>query len=380
MNRSTALILTACTFLSLSAPAQTSSGSFLTMLGNDTVAVEQYSMKGNELSGISTVRNPRTTVRTFSATFGSGGKLQRFFVQFQSFGKPVSAENEYVYLDDSVQVITKQDTSVRRFWVPVTGRPFPLFINLFAGWNEALRRAINEKQTKFTLIAGRRTLQYEIQKLPNGSVDLANTEKAFGPMHTSVSPDGQLERFDMTETTDKFVVNRVPNLNIESLGAAFAAREQSGQSAGVLSPRDTVRATVNGAHILVDYGRPSVRGRTIFGDVVPWNVVWRTGANAATQLVTDKELAFGSAIVPAGTYSLFTIPSKNGWLLVINKQHGQWGTMYDQTKDLVRIPLETNSLPNLVEQLMFEVSSQDGHGVLSFRWERTMASAPFVVH
>jgi hypothetical protein len=113
---------------------------------------------------------------------------------------------------------------------------------------------------------------------------------------------------------------------------------------------------------------------------VPWNVVWRTGANAATQLVTDKDLAFGSSIVPAGTYSLFTIPSKNGWLLIINKQHGQWGTVYDQTKDLVRIPLETKSLPNLVEQLMFDVSSQEGRGVLSFMWERTMASASFVVH
>jgi hypothetical protein len=350
------------------------------MLGNDTVAVEQFSMKGNELSGINTVRNPRTTVRTFSATFNPDGKLEHFLVKFQPFGKAVSAENEYVYLDDSVQVITKQDTSIRRFWVPVTGRPFPLFINLFAAWNEALRRAVAEKQTKFTLLAGRRTLQYEIQKMPNGSTDLVNTEKAFGPMHIAMRPDGQLERFDMTETTDKFVARRVTKLNVESLGAGFAAREQSGQSAGVLSPRDTIRATVNDAHVLVDYGRPSVRGRTIFGDVVPWGVVWRTGANAATQLVTDKELTFGSSIVPAGTYSLFTIPSTNGWLLIINKQHGQWGTMYDQTKDLTRIPLETKSLPNLVEQLMFDVSSQEGHGVLSFKWERTMASAPFVVH
>ena len=93
-----------------------------------------------------------------------------------------------------------------------------------------------------------------------------------------------------------------------------------------------------------------------------------------------EQLAFGSSIVPPGTYSLFTIPSRNGWLLIINKQHGQWGTIYDQTKDLFRIPLETKSLPDLVEQLTFEVSSREGRGLLSFKWERTMASVLFAVH
>ena len=99
MNRSAAIILTSFMLLSLRAPAQTNGGSFLTMLGNDTVAVEQFLMKGNELSGTSTVTNPRTTVRTFLATFSSGGKLERFLVKFQPFGKPVAAENEYIYME-----------------------------------------------------------------------------------------------------------------------------------------------------------------------------------------------------------------------------------------------------------------------------------------
>src|SRR5580704_1818688 len=106
----------------------------------------------------------------------------------------------------------------------------------------------------------------------------------------------------------------------------------------VLSPRDTARATIGKAHVLVDYGRPSKRGRVIFGSLVPYGQVWRTGANAATTFVIDKDLTIGAQTVPAGTYTLYTLPSASNWLLIINKQTGQWGTEYDQSQDLVRIP------------------------------------------
>jgi hypothetical protein len=371
--------LAASALLAPDASAQSnSSGSFLTTLGKDTVAVEQYTLGTRELSGTSIARNPQTTIRKYSATFGANGKLERFHVTYQPFGKPVALERDYVYNDDSVQVIQKQDTIVRTSWSPVPGRPMPFFADLFGGWNAAISQGVTGPQHEFAILAGRRALRYQVRTTSSGAVDLLNSD--FGPMHARVRADGQLDQFDMTETTDKFIIERVAKLDIEALGASFAAREQSGRTLGALSPRDTVRATVNDAHILVDYGRPSTRGRKVFGDVVPWNVVWRTGANAATQLITDKELVFGTSAVPPGTYSLFTLPGEKGWMLIINKQHGQWGTVYDQSKDLVRIPLEIRSVPALVEQFTFELSSENSRGTLSFRWERTMASAPFVVH
>ena len=369
----------ACMIVVSDATAQSgSTGSFLATLGKDTVAVEQYTMGVRELTGISIARNPQTTVRKYSATFDANGKLEKFHVSYQPFGKPVVLERDYVYNDDSVQVIQKQDTVVRTSWSPVPGRPMPFFPDLFGSWNAAIAQGVTGSAHEFAILAGRRALKYQVRTISPGTVDLLNSD--FGPMHAKVRADGQFNQFDMTATTDKFIVTRVVQLDIEGLGAAFAAREQSGRALGVLSPRDTVRTTVNGAHILIDYGRPTMRGRTIFGNIVPWDVVWRAGANAATQLVTDKELAFGSSLVPAGTYSVFALPGKTGWMLIINKQHGQWGTVYDQTKDLVRIPLEITSLPEPVEEFTFEVAAQSDGGVLSFKWEQTKASVPFVVH
>jgi hypothetical protein len=191
--------------------------------------------------------------------------------------------------------------------------------------------------------------------------------------------DGRLDRFDMTAATDKFIVQRVARVNVEGMAKTFAERERAGQALRVFSPRDTVRAVVNGAHVMVDYGRPALRGRTIFGNVVPWNEVWRTGANAATQLITDKELVFGATKVPPGTYSVFTLPSQKTWLLIINRQYGQWGTIYDQSKDLARIPLTVTHLKNPVDRFTFDIASRGSVGVLQYKWERTEASIPFKV-
>ncbi len=152
--------------------------------------------------------------------------------------------------------------------------------------------------------------------------------------------------------------------------AVFAARELAGSGLGVLSPRDTARATLGGANVQIDYGRPMRRGRTIFGNVVPWDTVWRTGANQATQLITDKDLVIGGTTVPAGTYGLFTIPSPKGWQLIINKQHGQWGTDYDAKQDLARIPMRFRSLATPTERLTIVTRGAD----LVISWDRAEAA------
>lgn len=135
----------------------------------------------------------------------------------------------------------------------------------------------------------------------------------------------------------------------------------------ILSPRDTTRATVGSANVLVDYGRPSKRGRVIFGGLVPYDSVWRTGANAATTLVTDKPLVIGGVDVPAGTYTLYSIPSKTEPKLIINKQTGQWGTVYKADMDFARVPMTVTSLSSPVEK--FEIAIRDGR--LHLIWDTT---------
>ncbi|HEU4884057.1 MAG TPA: DUF2911 domain-containing protein [Longimicrobium sp.] len=150
-----------------------------------------------------------------------------------------------------------------------------------------------------------------------------------------------------------------------------------GQAQGIPSPRDTSEATVGSDRVFVDYGRPSMRGRPIMGALVPYGQVWRTGANAATTLVTPRDLRIGGTAVPAGTYTLYTLPGESAWQLIINKQTGQWGTEYDQAQDLARIPMQVARTPAPVEQFTIALEPGGGNEVnLALMWENTRASVP----
>jgi hypothetical protein len=146
------------------------------------------------------------------------------------------------------------------------------------------------------------------------------------------------------------------------------------------SPHETTKATIDGAAISVTYGRPSVRGRKIMGGLVPFGTVWRTGADEATTLTTDKAIQIGGTSVPAGTYTLYTMPGESAWQLIVNKQTGQWGTEYDQKQDLARIPLKKNATAAPVEQLTISIDKNPaGGGVLKIAWENTELTVPVTV-
>jgi hypothetical protein len=108
--------------------------------------------------------------------------------------------------------------------------------------------------------------------------------------------------------------------------------------------------------------------------------VWRTGANSATLFETSANLVIGGTAVPAGTYSLYSIPSRTGWTLIINRNTGQWGTDYDAQHDLARIPMEVTPLAQAVEQFTIAVEREgERAGVLALAWERTRAAVRFTV-
>lgn len=353
---------------------------FLTKLGNDTLAVEEFSINSHEIQGTSIARAPRLTVRKYKATFGDDGLLTHFHVTYQRFSGQFLSERDYTYTNDSVHVVNKQDTMTTKYSVATSEHPFPLFYDIFAGWQATVQNALNAKGKKeFSILAGRQIYHYDVQETASGKFDLINPTGDFSPLHAVVDKMNQVESFDMTATTDKVVVEKVAELDVKEAVIRYAAAEKAGKQLGVLSPGDSVRATINGAKIFISYSRPSMRGRTIFGQVVPWDVVWRTGANAATQLMTDKDLTFGTTVVPAGTYTLFTLPSQSGWKLIINSQHGQWGTDYDQKKDFARLPLTVTKIDDAVERFTFEITSEGSGGTIHLKWENTDASIPFTV-
>ncbi len=145
------------------------------------------------------------------------------------------------------------------------------------------------------------------------------------------------------------------------------------------SPAADADVMLDGKPVSIHYNAPSVRGRKIMGDKVPYGKVWRTGANPATAFKAGTNLKIGNAEVPAGTYTLYTLPSESTWMLIVNKQTGQWGTEYNQSQDLVRIPMKKAVLPQPQEKM--SISFEDTHGkstTLHIRWETTDVSVPVV--
>ena len=138
-------------------------------------------------------------------------------------------------------------------------------------------------------------------------------------------------------------------------------------------------ANAGGATLWVDYGRPAKRGRVVFGGIVPYGDVWRTGANAATQFKTDKALEFSGTVVPAGMYTLWTIPTANGWKLLINSETGQWGTEHKSDKDLYAIDMKVGTLPQVAERFTISVDPGAQGGTINFDWDTTRASVAFTV-
>ena len=142
------------------------------------------------------------------------------------------------------------------------------------------------------------------------------------------------------------------------------------------SPPGTAAVTfADGKKVTIDYSRPSAKGRKIVGGLVPYDQVWRTGANEATSLKTDVDLDIGGTTVPAGSYTLFSLPAQGSWKLIVNKQTGQWGTNYDQSQDLARIDMTVSSLPQSVEQFTIGLDKTGGDSAkLNLDWENLRGS------
>lgn len=141
------------------------------------------------------------------------------------------------------------------------------------------------------------------------------------------------------------------------------------------SPHAEVSANLGGKKISISYGRPYAKGRAIFGGLVPWNQVWRTGADEATTFTTEADVTIGTLKVPKGEYALFTIPTEKSWTLVVNKTAKQWGAFkYDAAQDLGRVPMTVASNAKPVEQLTIELAPSGKQLTLKLSWDKTSAS------
>jgi hypothetical protein len=156
---------------------------------------------------------------------------------------------------------------------------------------------------------------------------------------------------------------------------AFAVTGQQDKSKRPSPPAQATWDLGGGKSVTIDYSSPRAKGRKIYGELIPFGQVWRTGANEATTLVTPVDLVIGGTTVPAGSYTIFTIPNKDKWTLIISKKTGEWGTDYPgQANDLARVDMKVSTLPSPVENFTISFEKAGNGANLNIDWETTRAS------
>ena len=162
-----------------------------------------------------------------------------------------------------------------------------------------------------------------------------------------------------------------------AVGVSMQANAQKDQAQRT-SPAAVASMRYKDAYVKVTYGRPYKRGRVIFGNVVPYGQVWRTGANEATEITTTKDLLLNSVPLKAGTYSIFTIPDKIKWTIIINTDVGLWGSYnYNPKMDIIRFDIPVQSIAGEpYEAFTIEFNQKNDQAHLDFLWDQTKVSIP----
>jgi hypothetical protein len=378
-------ILTVLSALPALSLAQSSDhGAYVVRLGTDTVSVETFTRTATTLMGDRVIRSPRVSLLHYEATLGSDGRITRLAASSRPGNRldlpPLQSATIDVH-GDSADISLTQADSTRSYVMHIRPGAVPMFNSTYALYAQMARQLVREKADSLgvdMILPGVLTATpTSISRIGRDSVAI---DYYGSPMRARIDAQGRMEGLQASMTTVKVVVTRQDSADVDALAHAFAAAEIQAGPLGQMSPRDTAHAMIAGAMLMVDYGRPHMRGRKIFGGIVPMGEVWRTGANAATQFSTDKPLVLGNVTLPAGMYTLWSVPGENGAQLIINRQTGQWGTDYDAGKDLARVPLRQSALPEPVEVFTISIRPRGANGgTLVFEWEKTRWEADFEV-
>ena len=388
-----ALLLAGC-----SRPGPEEQYGFVALLGQDTISAERVTRRGNTVTSDEVDRFPVVRQRHTVITLNEDGSIKRLVMDIRTPSDSEKVRERHIVADvakDTVRV-TKRDGKGSTTWkfganggtaVAHLDQMYSMYELRF---QEARRRAAAQRRAAGDTVMQRQFyIDREFDRFPmnHGMIRLLDGNKAeilhdwlAGTGVATFDSSGHLQTYSGARTTYLVEARRVTDVpDIQALATQFAAAEaKSGPRS--LSVRDTVRASIGAAKFTVDYSRPLARGRTLLGGIIPYDVVWRTGANAATQFTTSAPITLAGLQLPAGGYTLWTVPRATGVELVVNKQTGQWGTSYDRSRDLGRAPMTSETLGTPVEQFTISIAATDAtHGTLAMEWGPFKWTAPIVV-
>ena len=181
--------------------------------------------------------------------------------------------------------------------------------------------------------------------------------------------------YDGTATPWNYIVTRHEPMDVDEV----AKRMSKKPKIGIPSPTATINFTIANDTINLSYGRPFKRGRKIFGGIVPYDSIWRTGANDPTKISLPYAIRFGKITVPKGEYSLYTIPSMENWILIFNADLKQWPSEPNRSKDVALIPMKVQKADKQTDQFTINIEPLKSGGIIKFVWDETEAFASFRV-
>jgi len=357
---------------------------FVTLLGNDTLAVEKFEKNDNNITAQVVLRSPRTTLTSYQLITNESGGIEELTVSDHDLNSGFKGEGtvdrSYKKTGDSLAISIKtNDGSYRNIMTTYEPGVLP-FIDMVhwpfeIAFNNAMTTQADSIDQK--LLSGSRSSTFIVAKIAKDSMTIRHPSR--GVMGVQVDKNGNIIELDASETTRKLTVQRTNGIDIDAIAEKFAQSDKSGNPFGGLSGAVEESFSVNGAIIDVSYGTPQKRGRELFGGIVSFGERWRTGANRATHFKTSQDIEMQGLTIPKGEYTLFSIPEADGGILIINKQTGQNGQTYNMSRDLGRVPLQVSQKEDSTEGFTILVEERSGGGVLKLVWGTTVYSVDFEI-
>ena len=378
------LLLSACSTQSDWTPAPDEPRAFVTTLGSDTVAVEVFTREASNITGIHVDRIPYTRITEYSVGLGELGNTTSLDAQITV---PATNPDGPAPQSVSIRVADGQATVTREGGQnPGTSEmAVPQGVILSLGRNDVASFVF--EQVAMHLRNGEQinllgASNAAVRANASGVIDADTVYMDYFGQQRKAWTDAQGQLLGVTGkgTTNKSETRRVPPFLVGAMADRWAALDAAGSGLGTPSPGATTNATVDGAEIEVAYSQPAMRGRDIWGGLVPNGEVWRTGANAATHFTTSRDLMFGEHMLAAGTYTLWSLYKDGAYSLIVNAQTNQWGTAYDAAQDLFSVPMTSRTLDAPQERFTISIEDTDGGGNLVLTWDTLSWSVPFMVH
>ncbi len=367
---------------------------FVALLGRDTISVERITRTSDRMVSDQVDRFPRVIQRHTEILLAPDNSIRHLTMDLRlpTAVTPKWRERHVTveYLRDSVRVTIRHGEGSNALTLATNGAltmPWsPQMYSLIELYFAAAARRMGDSVTVRLIFPDAQIEETRLGRgfarvARNGKFEVFRHDMLAGTGEATLDAAGRMVAYSGARTTFKNEVTRVATPpDVEAIGRQFAETERRANDIVPLSVRDTTRATIGAASFLVDYGRPRARGRELVGNGIPYGEVWRTGANAATQFTTSAAVTVGGLELAPGTYTLWTLPSANGIVLIVNNQSGQWGTQYDSTRDLGRIPLDTRTVMTPIEPFTISALATDTRtGTLVLEWGSFRWTAPLVL-